>query len=62
MSKKPYNSMKAMASVAAKFINDKRSVDEVKPVCEHDWVYKILFDHTACDVCTKCKEVRKQTG
>ena len=28
--------------------------------CEHDYVYKIMFDHTACDVCTKCGHIKKQ--
>jgi len=30
-------------------------------VCEHDYVYKILHDHTAADVCTKCGNIKKQT-
>lgn len=45
-----------------KILNDKRSVDEVKTVCEHDWVYKLMFDHTACNICTKCHKIEKQTG
>ena len=30
-------------------------------VCEHEYVYKILHDHTAADVCTKCGNIKKQT-
>jgi hypothetical protein len=30
-------------------------------VCDHDYVYKILHDHTAADVCTKCGNIKKQT-
>jgi len=26
-------------------------------VCEHNYVYKILYDHTAADVCTKCGNI-----
>ena len=33
-----------------------------KSVCDHDYVYKILHDHTAADVCTKCGSIKKQTG
>ena len=28
--------------------------------CEHDWLYKILCDHTACNVCTKCGKIVRQ--
>ena len=27
--------------------------------CRHDYNYKILFDHTAVAVCSKCKKVVK---
>ena len=30
------------------------------PACAHDFVYKILYDHTAGDVCTKCGYFQKQ--
>ena len=30
--------------------------------CKHDYVYKIMADHTAADVCTKCKHIKKQTA
>ena len=33
----------------------------MESVCEHDYVYKILYDHTAADVCTKCGNIKKQT-
>ena len=29
-------------------------------VCDHNWTYKILYDHTAADVCTKCGKIEKQ--
>jgi hypothetical protein len=29
--------------------------------CDHDWVYKILFDHTGINVCTKCKKQQPQS-
>ena len=32
-----------------------------KSVCDHDYVYKILHDHTAADICTKCRNIKKQT-
>lgn len=32
-----------------------------KSVCDHDYVYKILHDHTAADVCIKCGNIKKQT-
>ena len=28
--------------------------------CNHSWVYKIMFDHTAKNVCEKCKLVVNQ--
>lgn len=29
-------------------------------ICQHDYVYKILNDHTAADICTKCGHIKKQ--
>jgi len=37
-----------------------RSIEVSKSVCDHDFVYKILHDHTAADVCTKCGIIKKQ--
>ena len=31
-----------------------------KLVCDHDYAYKILHDHTAADVCTKCGYIKTQ--
>ena len=30
--------------------------------CNHNYVYKILSNHTAADVCTKCKKIVNQRG
>jgi len=31
------------------------------PTCEHNYVYKIMHDHTAADVCTKCGNIKLQS-
>lgn len=28
--------------------------------CEHDWMYKIMHNHKAADVCTKCGKIELQ--
>ena len=29
-------------------------------LCDHNYAYKILRDHSAADVCTKCGNIKKQ--
>lgn len=33
----------------------------VESDCDHDFMYKILFDHTGVDICTKCELIKKQS-
>jgi len=39
-------------------VNDKRNekclLEDKQKQCSHSWVYKILHDHTAQNVCEKC--------
>ena len=35
--------------------------DVKEPECDHSWVYKILFDHTAVSICEKCHETQINT-
>ena len=28
--------------------------------CNHNYNYKILHDHTACDICSNCGHIKKQ--
>jgi len=30
--------------------------------CNHDWMYKVLHDHRAADVCIKCGRIELQDG
>jgi hypothetical protein len=35
-------------------------LDNLQEECEHNFVYKIMHDHKAADICTKCKYIKFQ--
>ncbi len=37
-----------------------RKRELVNAECAHVYAYKILYDHTAADVCTECGNIKKQ--
>ena len=38
------------------------TLPDEKEECEHDWMYKILHNHRAADVCTKCGKIKLQSN
>jgi len=34
--------------------------EKKQAACQHDYKYKILHDHTACDICSECGHIKKQ--
>lgn len=41
-------------------LNDECLLEDKQKQCNHSWVYKILHDHTAKNVCEKCHLVVSQ--
>ena len=41
-------------------LNANWRTDNLGSKCNHDFVYKILHDHAAADICTKCGYIKKQ--
>jgi hypothetical protein len=42
-------------------IEDNVHLYEKDEECEHDYVYKIMYDHSAADICTKCGLIKLQS-
>ncbi len=41
-------------------LNEECLLEDKQRQCNHSWVYKIMFDHTAKNVCEKCSLVVNQ--
>ena len=41
-------------------LNEECLLEDKQKQCTHSWVYKILYDHTAKNVCEKCHLVVDQ--
>lgn len=41
-------------------LNEECLLEDKQRDCEHSWFYKILFDHTAENVCEKCHKRERQ--
>ena len=41
-------------------LNEKCLLEDKQKSCNHSWVYKIMYDHTAKNVCEKCHLVVSQ--
>ena len=41
-------------------LNEECLLEDKQRDCKHSWVYKILFEHTAENVCEKCHKRERQ--